>query len=209
MRLSAQQLGEELGRGSSGKVYRALNRETGDFRAIKEIPTRNMPVGHLEAVQSEIDLLHNLKHPQIVRYFETIRTEGHLYLVLEYVENGSLATLIKNFGSFPEHLVCVYVRQVLRGLEWLHEQGVCHRDIKGANLLITKDGQVQFTGMCGSHFLATSRHRRLALHPLRVPPSRHLPYHSHHLNCHISLASPSPLPAILRSSWPTLASLAR
>ena len=107
-----QQLGEELGRGSSGKVYRALNRETGDFRAIKEIPTRNMPPGHLEAVQSEIDLLHNLQHDQIVRYFETIRTEGHLYLVLEYVENGSLATLIKNFGAFPEHLVCVYVRQV-------------------------------------------------------------------------------------------------
>lgn len=45
-----QQLGEELGRGSSGKVYRALNRETGDFRAIKEIPTQNMLVGHLEAV---------------------------------------------------------------------------------------------------------------------------------------------------------------
>ena len=140
---SPQQLGEEIGRGSSGKVYRALNRETGDFRAIKEIPTRNMPPGHLEAIQSEIDLLHTLQHDQIVRYFETIRTEGHLYLVLEYVENGSLATLIKNFGAFPEHLVCVYVRQLLRGLEWLHEQGVCHRDIKGANLLITKDGQVK------------------------------------------------------------------
>jgi serine/threonine protein kinase len=155
----AQQLGEEIGRGSSGKVYRALNRETGDFRAIKEILTRNMPTGHLEAVQSEIDLLHNLQHDQIVRYFEAIRTESRtcrprletqprasvlarmralsprspvllpalaphtlywaplsrfadLYLVLEYVENGSLATLIKNFGAFPEHLVCVYVRQV-------------------------------------------------------------------------------------------------
>ena len=72
---SKYQLGEELGRGSSGKVYRALNRETGDFRAIKQIPACNMPIGHLEAVQSEIDLLHNLQHPQIVRYFETIRTE--------------------------------------------------------------------------------------------------------------------------------------
>ena len=140
---ATQQLGEELGRGSSGKVYRALNRETGDFRAIKEIPTRNMPHGHLEAVQSEIDLLHTLRHDKIVRYFEAIRTEAHLYLVLEYVENGSLATLIKNFGAFPERLVCLYVRQVLIGLEWLHEQGVCHRDIKGANLLITKDGQVK------------------------------------------------------------------
>jgi len=140
---STYQLGEEIGRGSSGKVYRALNRETGDFRAIKEIPTQNMPVGHLESVQSEIDLLHNLQHPQIVRYFETVRTEAHLYLVLEYVENGSLASIVKNFGRFPEHLVVTYVRQVLTGLEWLHEHGVCHRDIKGANLLVTKDGQVK------------------------------------------------------------------
>jgi serine/threonine protein kinase len=138
-----QQLGEELGRGSSGKVFRALNRESGQFCAIKEIPTRNMARGHLEAVQSEIDLLHYLQHEQIVRYFETIRTEGHLYLVLEYVENGSLATIIKNFGAFPEHLVCKYICQVLCGLEWLHGQGVCHRDIKGANLLITKEGQVK------------------------------------------------------------------
>ena len=137
------QLGEELGRGSSGKVYRALNRDTGDFRAIKEIQTRGMPPGHLDSVQSEIDLLHNLQHPQIVRYFETIRTEHHLYLVLEYVENGSLANLQKQFGCFPEQLVANYVRQVLTGLEHLHAHGVCHRDIKGANLLITKEGTVK------------------------------------------------------------------
>ena len=65
---SKYQLGDEVGRGSSGKVYKALNRDTGDFRAIKEIPTRNMQTGHLEAVQSEIDLLHNLQHNQIVRH---------------------------------------------------------------------------------------------------------------------------------------------
>ena len=94
-------------------------------------------------MQSEIDLLHNLQHPQIVRYFETVRTADHLYLVLEYVENGSLASIVKNFGRFPEHLVVTYARQVLTGLEWLHEHGVCHRDIKGANLLVTKDGQAR------------------------------------------------------------------
>ena len=94
-------------------------------------------------MQSEIDLLHKLQHPLIVRYFETVRTADHLYLVLEYVENGSLASIVKNFGRFPEHLVVVYVRQVLTGLEWLHQHGVCHRDIKGANLLITKEGQVK------------------------------------------------------------------
>lgn len=141
--MPTQQLGEELGRGSSGKVYRALNRESGHFVAIKEIPLQGMNQGHLQAVQTEIELLHHLQHPQIVRFYETIRTAENLYLVLEYVENGSLANILKHFGRFPEHILQVYMRQVLQGLEWLHSQGVCHRDIKGANLLITKDGQVK------------------------------------------------------------------
>jgi serine/threonine protein kinase len=60
---------------------------------------------------------------------------------LEYVENGSLANIIKpnKFGPFPESLVAVYIAQVLEGLVYLHEQGVIHRDIKGANILTTKE----------------------------------------------------------------------
>lgn len=53
---------------------------------------------------------------------------------------GSLASIIKKFGSFPESLVAIYIKQVLIGLDYLHAQGVVHRDIKGANILTTKDG---------------------------------------------------------------------
>ncbi|KAE8684614.1 MAPepsilon protein kinase [Hibiscus syriacus] len=62
-----------------------------------------------------------------------------------YVENGSLANIIKpnKFGSFLESLVAVYIAQVLEGLVYLHEQGVIHRDIKGANILTTKEGLVK------------------------------------------------------------------
>ncbi|PPD97491.1 hypothetical protein GOBAR_DD05489 [Gossypium barbadense] len=58
-----------------------------------------------------------------------------------YVENGSLANIIKpnKFGPFPESLVVVYIAQVLEGLVYLHEQGVIHRDINGANILTTKE----------------------------------------------------------------------
>ena len=83
-------LGEELGRGSSGKVYRALNKVAGQIVAIKEIPLVGMSKAAARAVQSEVELLHRLQHPRIVRFYETIRTAEHLYLVLEYVENGSL-----------------------------------------------------------------------------------------------------------------------
>ena len=108
-------LGEELGRGSSGKVYRALNQGGGSqFVAIKEIPLVGMSAAAARAVESEVELLRNLSHPQIIRFHETIRTEHHLYLVLEYVENGSLASILKTFGRLPEHMLIVYMRQVLR-----------------------------------------------------------------------------------------------
>ena len=98
---SKYQLGDEVGRGSSGKVYKALNRDTGDFRAIKEIPIRDVPVARLQAVQTEIEVLHTMQHEKIVHYFETIRTDSHLYLVLEYMENGSLAGVVRKYGCFP------------------------------------------------------------------------------------------------------------
>lgn len=63
--------------------------------------------------------------------------------VSRYCENGSLHSILKAYGKFPENLVGVYMTQVLRGLQYLHDQGVIHRDIKGANILTTKDGTVK------------------------------------------------------------------
>lgn len=62
---------------------------------------------------------------------------------IRYCENGSLHSISKNFGRFPENLVGLYMSQVLHGLVYLHEQGVIHRDIKGANILTTKQGLVK------------------------------------------------------------------
>ena len=84
-----------------------------------------------------------LKHENIVKYIDCIETEGFLNIILEYIESGSLASIIKKFGAFPESLVSIYVKQVLKGLEYLHQEGVVHRDIKGANILTTKDGIVK------------------------------------------------------------------
>lgn len=72
-----------------------------------------------------------------------MKSSENLYIILEYCENGSLHFICKNFGKFPENLVALYMSQVLQGLLYLHEQGVIHRDIKGANILTTKDGLVK------------------------------------------------------------------
>ena len=93
--------------------------------------------------QDEIELMQELKHPNIVKYIDTIKTKAYLHIVLEYVENGSLQNVIRKFGSFSESLTAIYITQVLKGLEYLHVQGVLHRDIKAANILTTKEGMVK------------------------------------------------------------------
>lgn len=72
-----------------------------------------------------------------------LSNEKYLNIVLEYIENGSLAGIVKKFNPFEEGLVSVFIEQVLQGLKYLHAQGLVHRDIKGANLLTTKDGTVK------------------------------------------------------------------
>ncbi|WOK96579.1 MAP3K epsilon protein kinase 1 [Canna indica] len=138
-------LGDEIGKGAYGRVYKGLDLENGDFVAIKQVSLENIPQEDLNIIMQEIDLLKNLNHKNIVKYLGSIKTKTHLHIVLEYVENGSLANIIKpnKFGPFPESLVAVYIAQVLEGLVYLHEQGVIHRDIKGANILTTKEGLVK------------------------------------------------------------------
>ncbi|XP_020088116.1 MAP3K epsilon protein kinase 1-like isoform X1 [Ananas comosus] len=138
-------LGDEIGKGAYGRVYKGLDLENGDFVAIKQVSLENIPQEDLNIIMQEIDLLKILNHKNIVKYLGSLKTKTHLHIILEYVENGSLANMIKpnKFGPFPESLVSVYIAQVLEGLVYLHEQGVIHRDIKGANILATKEGLVK------------------------------------------------------------------
>ncbi|KAF5749885.1 Mitogen-activated protein kinase kinase kinase 7 [Tripterygium wilfordii] len=131
-------LGDEIGKGAYGRVYIGLDLENGDFVAIKQVSLENI-------AQEDLNVIMNLNHKNIVKYLGSLKTKTHLHIILEYVENGSLANIIKpnRFGPFPESLVAVYISQVLEGLVYLHEQGVIHRDIKGANILTTKEGLVK------------------------------------------------------------------
>ena len=137
------QVGELIGKGAIGWVYRGMNLETGLIVAIKQVSLTNIKEEQLQSIQSEINLLKRLKHANIVKYIDYIQNETHLNIILEYVESGSLASINKKFGPFQESLVAIYVQQVLQGLDYLHKQGVVHRDIKGANILTTKNGLVK------------------------------------------------------------------
>lgn len=151
-------IGEELGFGAFSKVYKGVDLKNGDFVAIKQISLEGLSEDDKDNMVQEIDLLRNLKHKNIVKYLGSYRTKSHLYIILEYAENGSLSQIIKpnKFGAFPESLAAIYMKQTLEGLAFLHEQNVIHRDVKGANILTTKEGTVKLADF-GVATLSTQR----------------------------------------------------
>eukprot|EP01090_Pellita_catalonica_P017432 TRINITY_DN5260_c0_g1_i1.p1 TRINITY_DN5260_c0_g1~~TRINITY_DN5260_c0_g1_i1.p1 ORF type:complete len:594 (+),score=102.27 TRINITY_DN5260_c0_g1_i1:252-1784(+) len=91
----------------------------------------------------EIELLKGLQHKNIVAYKGVQHSPNHLNIILEFVESGSMAHILGNYGIFPESLAGIYIAQVLKGLYYLHSKSIVHRDIKGANILITSSGVVK------------------------------------------------------------------
>eukprot|EP00850_Spirogloea_muscicola_P007816 SM000040S14828 [mRNA] locus=s40:632092:641340:+ [translate_table: standard] len=166
-----QLLGDEIGKGAYGRVYKGVDLQNGDFVAIKQVSLENIPSEDLASIMQEIDLLKNLNHRNIVKYLGSFKTKSHLYIILEYVENGSLASIIKpsKFGAFPESLVAIYIAQVLEGLVYLHEQGVIHRDIKVANILTTKEGLVKLADFGVATKLNEVDHNAQSSHPVGTP----------------------------------------
>lgn len=145
VQVSHYKLGKEIGRGGFGVVFEALDQRSGRTTAVKRIPLHGLASTELVTVKSEISLLQKLVHPNIVRYVDSVTTREHLYIILEWIESGSLAQVLKRFGPLSEHLSATLISQALAGLVYLHEQGVIHRDIKGGNLLIDKNGVVKLT----------------------------------------------------------------
>jgi serine/threonine protein kinase len=92
-------------------------------------------------LKKEIQLLEQLHHPNIVRYVDcNLINDFCMHIVMEYMENGSLKNIVERFGVFSESLAARYTSQFMQGLEYLHQRDILHRDIKGANILITKEG---------------------------------------------------------------------
>ena len=85
-----------------------------------------------------------MDHPNVVKYLGTDRKEGFC-IILEYLPGGSIACILDRFGALEEDLLRIYLYQVLQGLQYLHGKGIIHRDIKGANILLSDKGVVKLT----------------------------------------------------------------
>jgi pSer/pThr/pTyr-binding forkhead associated (FHA) protein len=134
----------ELGRGAMGVVYQARHNLTGQMVALKLImPETATTRAAIDRFQREMSVISQLRHPNIVEWYEQGMTRGQFWFAMEYVVGTNLETLAKaNPGRYPINQACRLTCQVLRGLEQAHLHGFVHRDIKPENILIaeTTDG---------------------------------------------------------------------
>lgn len=132
--------------------------------AVKRISLQGLSEDEISNLMKEVDVLKRLSHPSIVKYHGMVRATDTLSIVLEYVEflflfykgtvelisiryveNGSLGQTLKAFGKLNERLVASYVIKILEGLHYLHSSHVVHCDLKAANILTTKNGNVKLS----------------------------------------------------------------
>ncbi|EQC36402.1 STE/STE11 protein kinase, variant [Saprolegnia diclina VS20] len=136
--------GELIGEGTFGKVYKGLNSKTGELFAVKAIDlSGDDDKKKLAKLGEEIAVMKDLQHVHIVRYQGTDRDELHFYIFMEYVPNGSIASMLAQFGVFGVEMIQKFTRQILEGVAYLHSKGIIHRDIKGANVLVNEHGQAK------------------------------------------------------------------
>lgn len=88
----------------------------------------------------EVKALKNTDHKNIVKFKEAFKRDNKLNIVFEYVDKTVLEDIETNIGGVPTHLIKSYMYQLLRGLRYLHKNGIIHRDVKPENLLVDKEG---------------------------------------------------------------------
>ncbi|KAI3645187.1 hypothetical protein MP228_011351 [Amoeboaphelidium protococcarum] len=151
MNLKWQQ-GKYLGSGAFGSVYAALNLESGDMMAVKEI--KLLDQGNMKklvrSVIDEMSVLQNLRHPNIIEYYGAEVHRDKVFIFMEFCSGGSLFNMLESGRIEEEKVLQLYTYELLQGLQYLHQHNIIHRDIKPDNVLIDHHGVLKLVDFGGA-----------------------------------------------------------
>ncbi|KAK4474190.1 hypothetical protein MN116_002656 [Schistosoma mekongi] len=164
MTKASYEFGKSIGQGATSIVFEALCPSNGKKCAIKIINLEKCSTSaSLEEINREIKSMRNMKNENIVAYYASFVAQTELCIIMDLCQRGSLLDVIKytqnkrdiTYGVFDENTIATILRDVLRGLAYIHENGLVHRDLKCGNLLVKDDGIIQIADFGVAGFLAT------------------------------------------------------
>lgn len=151
-----------ISKGAFGSVYLAKKKSTGDYYAIKVLKKADMVAkNQVTNVKAErAIMMWQGESDFVAKLYWTFSSKDYLYLVMEYLNGGDCASLIKVLGGLPEDWAKKYLGEVILGVEHLHNRGIVHRDLKPDNLLIDQKGHLKLTDFGLSRMGLIGRQKR-------------------------------------------------
>ncbi|KFY91756.1 hypothetical protein V500_04481 [Pseudogymnoascus sp. VKM F-4518 (FW-2643)] len=152
-----------ISKGAFGSVYLSKKKSTGDYFAIKVLKKADMVAkNQVTNVKAERAIMMWQGESEFVaKLYWTFSSKDYLYLVMEYLNGGDCASLIKVLGGLPEDWAKKYLGEVILGVEHLHSRGIVHRDLKPDNLLIDQKGHLKLTDFGLSRMGLIGRQKRV------------------------------------------------
>lgn len=150
------QQGQFIGGGTFGSVYAAINLDSNQLMAVKEIRLQDPQLipKIAQQIRDEMSVLELLDHPNVVSYYGIEVHREKVYIFMEYCSGGSLAGLLEHGRVEDETVIMVYALQLLEGLAYLHQAGIVHRDIKPENILLDHNGVVKYVDFGAAKVIA-------------------------------------------------------
>lgn len=161
-----------ISKGAFGSVYLAKKKSTGDYFAIKVLKKADMVAkNQVSNVKAERAIMMWQGESEFVaKLYWTFSSKEYLYLVMEYLNGGDCASLVKVLGGLPEDWAKKYLAEVVLGVEHLHSRGIVHRDLKPDNLLIDQKGHLKLTDFGLSRMGLIGRQKRHLKSPKESTP---------------------------------------
>ena len=128
---------KKLGHGTFGQVFKIMQKQTGNIRAMKIIPKNNLKPGFTDKdIIHEITIMKNLDHPHIIKLYEFYIDDYNYYLINEYCTEGDLSEKMVKLKSLPEQIVKILMAQIFNAVLYLNNKGIIHGDLKLDNILV-------------------------------------------------------------------------